>query len=319
MTKIGGANKVSQTGKTVKKRQKLSKSMRKLNIIYFLMLCPAVLCMILFHYLPMFGTIIAFKDYRYAKGIFGSEWIGFENFKGFFASSDAFLTIRNTVSYGVVFIIADIFVGVLIGILVYECSKRYLTKYYQTTMLLPHFMSWVVVAYVVYAFLDPVNGVINKTFGLEINWYSDPKWWPFFIVISHIWKGVGMNSIMYYAALMGIDETLYEAASIDGASKWKQTLYITIPELRSIISILIILGIGKVFKGDFGLFYQIPMDVGALYPATDIIDTYVFRGLRSGDMGVTTAVGLVQSVVGLALTLGCNAVVKKLDSDSAMF
>ena len=297
----------------------IGRSKIKDNITFFIMLIPAIIVYILFSYMPMFGTLIAFKDYRYADGIFGSDWVGLKNFESFFSSSDAFLTIRNTVLYGVAFIIADVVFGIIIGILVYEVSRRIFTKYYQTTMLLPHFMSWVVVAYVVYAFLDPVNGVINRAFGVDINWYSDPKWWPFFIMIAHVWKGVGMNSIMYYSALMGIDETLYEAASIDGANKWQQTLHITIPELRSIVSILIILGMGKVFKGDFGLFYQIPMDVGALYPVTDIIDTYVFRGLRSGDIGVNTAVCLVQSVVGLVMVLASNAVVRKIDPDSSMF
>lgn len=289
------------------------------NATYFLMLLPAAIVLLLFNYLSMFGTIIAFKDYRYATGIFGSKWVGLDNFITFFSSADAGVIIRNTVLYAITFIFADVFFGVVVGILVYEVTSRKCVKFFQTTMLLPNFMSWVVVAYVVYAFLDPVYGVVNNAFNLDINWYSDPKYWPFFLLISHVWKSVGMNSIIYYSALMGIDETLYEAAEIDGASRWKQILHITIPELRGVMCILIILGMGKVFRGDFGLFYNVPMDVGALYPVTDIIDTYIFRGLRGGDLGVNTAVCLVQSVVGLITVVISNKVVKKLDPDSAMY
>ena len=192
-------------------------------------------------------------------------------------------------------------------------------KYYQTTMVLPNFMSWVVVAYVVYAFFDPRFGILNEVFGKEISWYTTPEFWPFILAFVNCWKGIGMGSIMYYAALMGIDRELFEAATIDGASKSQQRRYICLPCIKSIIGILLIMGIGNILGNDFGLFYQIPMDVSLLYPTTDVIETYVFRGLRTGDMSMTAAVGLFQSAVGLVILLTVNFAVKKVDPDSAMF
>lgn len=289
------------------------------NAALTIMLIPAAIYYIMFCYIPMFGILIAFKDYRYNLGILGSEWVGFQNFKYFFTSQDAWLLVRNTIGYNAVFILSNVVTGVIVALLLYEVSSRLCIKYYQTTMLLPHFMSWVVVGYIVYAFLDPNYGVLNKLLGLDINWYSESKFWPFILVFVHMWKALGMQSIMYYATLIGVDPTLFEAARIDGANAWQEARYIKIPELRSVIAIMVILAVGNIFRGDFGLFYQIPMDVGSLYPVTDVIDTYVFRGLRSGDIGVSSAVGLFQSVVGLITVLLSNYIVKKIDSDSAMF
>ncbi len=289
------------------------------NISLTIMLIPAIVLFLLFAYFPMFGLILAFKDYKYTLGIMGSEWVGLKNFKYFFTSQDAWILTRNTLGYNIVFIVANVFAGVTVALLLYKVTSRARIKYYQTTMLLPHFMSWIVVGYIVYAFLDPSYGVLNKAFNLDINWYTKLECWPFILVISNIWKGVGMECIYYYATLISVDPTLFEAAKIDGATEWQTTRYIKIPELRSVIAIMVILAVGKIFRGDFGLFYQIPMDVGALYPVTDVIDTYLFRGLRSGDIGVTTAVGLFQSVVGLITVLVSNYIVKKIDADSAMF
>lgn len=289
------------------------------NISLSIMILPTIVLLFLFNYLPMFGSILAFKDYRYNLGVFGSKWVGFDNFKYFFTSNDAFVIIRNTVLYNMVFIACDVFFGILVALLLYEVRQRFLVKYYQTTMLLPHFMSWVIVSYVTYALMDPVYGIINNTFGSETNIFSIAQPWPFILVLCHVWKNIGMKCIFYYAALLGIDETLYEAARIDGANKWQQIKAITIPELRSIVCILVILGVGSIFRGDFGLFYNIPMNVGILYPVTDVIDTYIFRGLRNGDIGVNAAVSFTQSVVGLITVLATNAIVKKIDEDSSMF
>ncbi len=293
--------------------------LHKDNINLTIMLIPTVILLILFCYLPMFGIVIAFKDYRYNLGILGSDWSGFENFKYFFTSQDAWILVRNTIGYNVIFIIANIVSGVGVALLLYEVTSRKCIKYYQTTMLFPHFMSWIIVGFIVYAFLDPSYGVLNKSLGIDVSWYTKPAYWPAILVFANTWKGVGMNSIYYYAALMSIDPTLFEAARIDGANSWQVTRYIKIPELRKIIAIMIILATGHIFKGDFGLFYQLPMDVGALYPVTDVIDTYLYRGLRSGDVGVTTAVGFFQSVVGLATVLLSNFIVKKIDEESSMF
>lgn len=289
------------------------------NISLSIMLIPASVFYIFFFYIPMFGVIIAFKDFRYDLGIFGSPWNGFANFKYFFASQDAWILLRNTIGYNFIFICVNMVSSACVALLIYEIRQSFLIKYYQTTMMLPYFMSWVVVGYIVYAFLDPSYGVLNQILGTDINWYSEPKYWPYILVISNTWKGIGMSSLIYYANLLGIDASLFEAAIIDGASKLQQIRHISIPSLRSVAAILFILAVGNILKGDFGLFYQIPMNVGALYPVTDVVDTYIFRGLRSGDIGANAAVGLFQSVVGFFTVLISNMIVKKIDADSAIF
>ena len=285
---------------------------------------PGIIMLILFSYIPMFGIIIAFKDYRNNLGIFGSQWVGFENFKFFFTSQDAWRILRNTVGYGLVFIVMNIVAAVFVAILLYEVKSRLSLKVYQTSMFLPHFLSWVIVGYITYILLEPNMGVINqilKLFGAEgKQWYSDPKYWVVILPLVNLWKNIGMKSIMYYAALMGIDEQLFEAATIDGAGKLKQIWYITLPSLIPLMTILTILDVGNIVKGDFGLFYTIPRDIGLLYPTTDIIDTYVYRGLRTGDdIGITTAVGLFQSVVGLIMVVSTNLVVRKISPENSLF
>ncbi len=293
------------------------------NFELLLLTLPGILYFFIFHYLPMFGVIIAFKNYKYNLGILGSKWVGFRNFEFFFTSQDALRITRNTVGYGAAFIVTGIVFGVIIALLLFEIKSRLATKIYQTTMILPHFLSWVIVGYITYILLNPISGVFNQIlvfFGSEpIQWYSNPKYWPYILTLSNIWKGVGMGSIIYYAALMGIDASLYEAATIDGANKWQQTWNISIPSLAPLMTILSILAIGNLFRGDFGLFYSLPMDVGVLYPTTDVIDTYVYRGLRTGDISITSAVGLFQSVVGLGLVVTTNLIVKKINPENSLF
>lgn len=284
---------------------------------------PALIYYFIMNYVPMFGIIIAFKDYKYNKGIFGSDWSGFENFRFFFESQDAWRITRNTVGYGVLFIITGVICGVAIALMLFEIRKKLALKTYQTLMILPNFLSWVIVSYITYILLNPDLGVINQILGMfgisGPDWYSDPKYWPYILTYSQIWKTVGMNSIMYYAALMAVDDSLFEAASLDGANKWQQIWNVSIPSLLPLVTILIINNMGSIFRGDFGLFYQIPRDVGALYPATDIIDTYVYRGLRTGDVGITSAVGFFQSFVGLFMVVATNAVIRKIAPENAMF
>ncbi len=284
---------------------------------------PALIYYFIMNYIPMFGIIIAFKDYKYNKGIFGSDWSGFENFRFFFESQDAWRITRNTVGYGVLFIITGVICGVAIALMLFEIRKKLALKTYQTLMILPNFLSWVIVSYITYILLNPDLGVINQILGMfgisGPDWYSDPKYWPYILTYSQIWKTVGMNSIMYYAALMAVDDSLFEAASLDGANKWQQIWNVSIPSLLPLVTILIINNMGSIFRGDFGLFYQIPRDVGALYPATDIIDTYVYRGLRTGDVGITSAVGFFQSFVGLFMVVATNAVIRKIAPENAMF
>jgi putative aldouronate transport system permease protein len=272
----------------------------------------------------MLGLIIAFKNYRNDLGIFKSEWVGFRNFEFFFTSQDAWRIARNTIGYGLLFILLEIVCAVTIAILLYEIKNRLAIKFYQTTMILPHFLSWVIVGYITYILLEPNIGVVNQLlnfFGKEsINWYLEPKYWVVILPVVNVWKTVGLNCIMYYAALMSIDEQLFEAATVDGASKWKQIKYITSPSLVPLMTILTILHIGNVIKGDFGLFYSIPRNVGLLYSTTDIIDTYIYRGLQTGDdIGITTAVGLFQSFVGFIMVVVTNKIVRKLSPENSLF
>jgi len=303
-----------------KKSAKLSREQTEL----FILALPAIIMAFVFQYLPIGGLVMAFKEYNPNLGIWGSMWNGVENFKFFFQSQDAFRVVRNTLLFGIDFQVTGIFFALALALFLYEIRSRIALKTVQTVMILPHFISYVLVAFIVYAILNPNYGVLNTALeaigGKKIDWYSDYKFWPYILTIVNIWKNVGMNSIIYYAALMGIDESLFEAARLDGASKWQEIKYIKIPELSSVVCVLLILGIGKLISGDFGLFYQVPMDIGVLYPVTDIINTYVFRGLQQAtNLGMTSAVGLFQSVVSLILVLGSNYIVKKIDPDQGLF
>lgn len=293
------------------------------NFELLLLTIPALLCFIIFNYLPMFGVIIAFKDFTYDKGILGSRWNGLKNFEFFFTSQDAWRITRNTIGYSMAFMVTGTIAAVAVALLLYEIRKKNALKIYQTIIILPRFLSWVVIGFITYIMLNPVYGVFNqvlKVFGIEgVQWYSSVQYWPFIIIFINIWHGVGMGSIVYYASLMGIDSSLYEAAEIDGASRWQQVWNISIPFLIPLMAILNILAVGNIFRGDFGLFYNIPRDVGRLYPATDIIDTYVFRGLKTGDIGMSSAVGFFQSFVGLVLVFTTNKIVKKVSPENALF
>lgn len=325
--RIGEERKSCSMSKLKTKSQTRKKSRLKDfrdNAELSVLLVPGIILLTVFAYIPMFGIIIAFKDYRNNLGIFGSKWVGLENFKFFFTSQDAWRIGRNTVGYGLLFIVLGIISAVFVAILLYEIKNRIALKFYQTSMILPHFLSWVIVGYITYILLEPNMGVLNRMIkalgGEGLQWYSEPKYWVFILPIVNLWKNIGLKCIMYYAALMGIDEQLFEAAEIDGASRFKQIIYITIPSLVPLMTILTILDVGHIIKGDFGLFYTIPRDVGLLYPTTDIIDTYVYRGLRTGDdIGITTAVGLFQSVVGLIMVVGTNLIVKKISPENSLF
>lgn len=221
------------------------------------------------------------------------------------------------------FIIAGLSSAVFVALFLFELKSRTKTKVFQTIMITPHFLSWVVVAYMVYGFLNPSIGILNNVLekmGIPgVEWYSIPSAWPFILTISAVWKSVGMDSVMYYAALMGVDSSLEEAALIDGASKNQIRWKIFLPSITPIICINLIVKIGSVMRADFGLFYQLTRNVGVLYPTTDVIDTYIFRALREmGDIGMSTAVGLFQSVVGLAMVLATNYITKKINPDNAL-
>lgn len=299
------------------------------NRAMLLMVLPGALWFLLFSYLPMAGTIISFKQYRYSKdgffaSIMNSKWVGLDNFKFLFSTSDAYIITRNTVLYNAAFIILGLILAVALAIILVELTNRRLSKFFQTAMFMPYFLSWVIVGYFVFSFLSFDKGLMNKTLewmGMErINWYSEPSKWPFILVLVNLWKGVGYSSVVYLAAIMGIDRSLYEAAMIDGAGKWKQITNITIPLLAPVISIMTLLAVGKIFYADFGLFYQVPRDSGLLYSMTNVIDTYVFRGLKvNGEIGMSTAAGLYQSFVGFLLVMLSNYIVRRKNKDNALF
>lgn len=299
------------------------------NRIWLLMVLPGALYLLIFAYLPMFGSIIAFKDFRISRdgffaSVFNSEWVGWDNFKYLFSTDSAYVITRNTIVYNLIFIVLGLVLAVGVAIVLSELANKKLAKIYQTGMLFPHFLSWVIVSYFAFTFLSADKGLLNNIldwFGVDsIAWYNETKYWPFIIVIANMWKGVGYGSIVYLAAIIGIDRSYYEAAMIDGATKWQQIRHVTLPLIRPLIIILMILDVGKIFNSDFGLFYQLPRDSGALYSVTNVIDTFVYRGLMSlGDIGMSTAAGLYQSFVGLILVLLTNYIVRKIDNESALF
>ncbi|NLI90345.1 MAG: sugar ABC transporter permease [Epulopiscium sp.] len=289
---------------------------------------PGTIWFLVFAYLPMFGVIIAFKEWKinggFLQSLITSEWVGFDNFKFLFASSDAWLITRNTVLYNLTFIILGIVLPVTLAILLNELLNEKLSKFYQSSMFLPYFLSWVVVSYCLFAFLSPEKGYLNNIItsfgGQRISWYTEPKYWVFIIIFMSQWKGVGYGTVIYLASICGIDESYFEAATIDGATKWQQIKYITIPSLKPVLIIMFITAIGGMFRADFGLFYQLPKNSGALYPVTNVIDTYVYRGLMNlGNIGMSSAAGLYQSFVGLILILVTNGIVRKVDNENAFF
>ena len=305
------------------KKQIFKKSSVKDNIEFFIMALPAIILLIVFCYMPLYGLVIGFKKFNPNLGIMGSPWVGLENFKFFFTSSDAIRVTRNTLLYNGGFIILDMIAAVVLALLFFNLSSRKALKVYNTIVILPKFLSMVLIAFIVYAILNPVSGVLNQfmvLFGAEaVDWYSEVNAWPFILNIVHMWATIGMNSILYYAALMSIDEALFEAATLDGASKFQMILHICIPHLTSIMCITSILAVGGIFGGDFGLFYQVPRNVGGLYETTDIIPTYVFRGLKEGNMSISAAIGFFQSLVGMILVIVTNAIVNKIAPENSLF
>lgn len=311
----------------MQKRKTKKANMRSRNIAWLVMISVPILLLILFKYIPMTGIIIAFKKYRFSDGIFGSEWVGLSNFSTFLRSRDLWVLLRNTIGYNVLFIISSLIASVFVALLLYELKSRTATKIYQTIMITPHFVSMIIVGYIAYAFLNPSSGIINSILlsaGLKpVEWYSETAVWPFILSLINIWKGVGMSSVIYYAALMGIDSSIFEAAEIDGANKIQKYRYVLIPCLVPTIVILLVLNVGSILGGDFGLFYYVTRDVGALRQATDIINTYTMRLFRGTDVNVnyslSTAISLIQSLVGMGLVIVTNKISKTLDEDLGLF
>lgn len=307
-----------------KQRAGFKWSQFKQYIPLYIMMLPGIIYLFINNYMPMPGIIVAFKQYSKKKGIYGSDWAGLENFKYLF-KNDAFVILRNTLLYNIVFIILGMVVGITLAILITDVASKKAKKLYQSAIMLPFLISIVIISYIVFAFFSVENGMINKgilePMGKEtIRWYSEPKYWPFILTFVNLWKGCGYGTLIYVAGIAGIDRSFYEAARLDGATRWQQIKGITIPCLIPSIITMTMLNLGRIFCSDFGLFYQVPQNSGALYSTTNTIDTYVYRALTAaGGIGRSAAAGFFQSVVGFILVVGANAVVRKYSKDNAMF
>ena len=294
------------------------------NRILLLMTLPVVLMVILFKYCPMFGVVMAFQNFKFSTGIFGSDWVGFKNFEFLFKTADAWLITRNTLLYNITFIILGMICAVALAIIYDMLGKSRLNRMNQILVLFPHFISWVVGSYFVFALLSYDKGLLNSVlsfFSIErINWYNEPKFWPFILPIAYLWKTIGYSSIIYYSNIKGISMEYYEAAKIDGAGWIQQVRFITLPLLKPILIVMLILNMGTIFGSDFGLFYLVTRNSGSLYAVTSTIDTYVYNGLMSGgNLGMSAATGLYQSVVAFIFVMTSNAIIRKVSPEDAMF
>lgn len=301
-----------------RKRAKL-----KRFIPIYIMMLPGLAYLFINNYMPLPGLVIAFKQYNAKLGIYGSKWIGFKNFEYLFKTSDAWVITRNTILYNIAFIIINTVMAILVAVILSELNGKR-KKIYQSVILLPNLISTVIIGYLVFSFFSVENGFFNNSLlpllGKEpIDWYSKPKYWPVIIIFVSAWKSVGYNCIVYLATILGFDRAYYESALVDGATRGKQFKYITLPLLKPTIIMLTLMAVGRIFYSDFGLFYQVPLNQGALYSVTNTIDTYVYRGLlQLGNISMSSAAGLYQSIVGFILVLGANMLVRKFDKDSAL-
>lgn len=292
---------------------------------FYLMLLPGTIYLIINNYIPMTGIVVAFKQYNVRDGLYNSPNIGLKNFEFLFKTNDAWIMIRNTLLYNLAFIIIGTVLAITVAIVLNEIKNKASKQAYQTVILIPFLISMVVVSYLGFAFLSDGNGFLNKTLlpalGIEpISWHNSPQYCPFILILINVWKGLGYNCILYYTTICGIDYSLYEAAIVDGANRWQRIIHITLPCLKSTIIILTLMSLGNIFRSDFGLFYQVPMNSGTLIDVTQTIDTYVYRGLtQTNNIGMPSAAGMYQSIVGFVLVLAANLTVRKIDSDSALF
>ena len=307
-----------------KKGSSLSAKVKKWTPVY-LMMIPGALYLLINNYIPMFGLVIAFKQVDFQKGILASPWIGFQNFQFLFQTKDAFVITRNTLLYNIAFIFLNTFIGILFAIFICDISWKTGKNVYQSAILFPYLMSWVIVGYIIYAIFSMQYGIVNKSIlpalGMDpLMWYNDPKYWPAILIITNTWKGIGYGCLIYISSINGIEASYFEAAELDGANKFQQIWNITMPEILPSVITLTLLSIGRIFYSDFGLFYQVPRDSGLLYSTTNTIDTYVYRGLmKLGNVGMASAAGFYQSVVGFILVLLSNWVVRKISPDNALF
>ena len=292
---------------------------------FYIMALPGIIYMICNNYMPMFGIVLAFKKLDVTKGILGSPWIGLKNFAFLFKTKATIGIIRNTVVYNLVFMLLGTALAVAFAILLNEVRSKKFTKLYQSLILIPYLMSWVIASYLVYAFLAQDVGIINnailKPLGLDpINWYMEKSYWPYILTFCYIWKNIGYMMIIYYASIVGISADYFEAASLDGATKWQQICKITLPLIKSTVITMLILNLGRIVTSDFSLFYQIPKNSGALYDVTQTLDVYVYNALmQNSDFAMSSAASVFQSIVGFVFVLITNAIVRKYNKESALF
>ena len=298
---------------------------RKNKMLFFLCV-PGIIFFLCFSYIPMFGIIIAFKNFRIGHGVFDAPWAEpiYKNFVFFFKSGHALRVTRNTLFLNAIFLTSGTLMQVALALLLNEVRATFYKRFTQSLMLLPHFMSWIVVSVIVKGFFASDTGTINNALtavGLSpVSWYSTPNLWPPILVFARIWKGAGWGAIIYLATIASMDAEVYEAATIDGATRFQQLFRITLPMLVPTIIMLSILAVGKIFYGDVGMIYGIVGDNALLQPAVDVIDTYVLRALRSlGNIGMASAIGLWQSVMGLIFVIGCNALARRYERSAALF
>jgi putative aldouronate transport system permease protein len=318
---------ISKTNKPAQKAASLSKLRRKDNRQLFMLAIPGLLVLAFFSYLPMFGIILPWKNYRAIDGIFGSEWVGWKNFT-FFFKGDGFLIkrlLRNTLGLNFLYLMANTIITIILGMMLFELKNRAFIRVYQTILFLPFIISWVGASFFVEANLSPANGIINsalKAMGKEqIQWYAEASLWPWILMVCYLWKSIGHGIIIYYGNLMGVDPAQFEAAKLDGANRLQVMWHINWPHLRPIVISFFILSMGSIFSADFGMFYYLPKNTTTLYETTDVIDTYMIRALRSGgnSVGMSAAVGLMQSMAGLAVLLITNKLAGIIDENGQVF
>ena len=301
--------------------------MRKIKRFWpmYLMMLPGVAYLVINNYMPIPGLMLAFKKFKYPRGIWGSDWCGFKNFTFLISSKDLWLIVRNTLLYNVAFILLGTILSVTIAILLNEVRSKKLQQSFQTVILIPHLLSYVIISYIVYALFGAESGMINNSILMPlgvtpVSWYTEDRYWPVILTCVYLWKSFGYSSIVYFATLVGFDRTYYEAAMVDGATTWQQISRITLPLLKPVIITLTLFSVGRIFYSDFGLFYQVPMNSGMLYETTSTIDTHVYRGLlEDNNIGRASAATFIQSIMGFILVLVANLTVRRFEKENALF
>lgn len=290
----------------------------------YLMMLPAFIYLCINNYLPMSGLVLAFKNYNVKNGIWGSEWAGFKNFSFLLTNRELPILFRNTIGYNICFIVVNMVLGVTLAILITQIRNQKFRKLAQSSILFPFVVSIIIVSYMVRGFLDPEAGLLNhilEALGQKrISWYDTSKYWPFILVFVNTWKGVGYGCILYISAILGIDASLFESASLDGASKFQKIRYITLPFLKPTMITVALLSIGRIFASDFGLFYQVPQNSGLIMNVTQTIDTFVYRALTTqSNIGMSAAASFFQSFMGFLLIVIFNAITNKVSKENALF